>query len=245
MKNAIYDFFFGSSNKITNYMYKAPHLIAIGATILLSVVLIILARKMTDKQKRTVLWVFFGLLLAFEITHRVYRFYRGQAWYDYLPLHFSSISVWVVIFATATKNKHLLNLSAISALLSSTIYLAYPGVGFNVDVLRFTNYYSIITHCLGFVYATFAISAKLVSFKFKDLWITLLYFAILLTHSALLNFVFFQGENYFYYVENLTSWRYEFYLIAYFSFLILYIISFYIISYLVNKQKTNKKMITE
>src|SRR5690554_6527086 len=136
MKNAIYDFFFGSSNKITNYMYKAPHLIAIGATILLSVALIILARKMTDKQKRTVLWVFFGLLLAFEITHRVYRFYRGHAWYDYLPLHFSSISVWVVIFATATKNKHLLNLSAISALLSSTIYLAYPGVGFNVDVLR-------------------------------------------------------------------------------------------------------------
>lgn len=241
MKDVLYDFFFGSNNKRTDYMYDTPHLIAIVSVVVASIIIIILARKMNKKQINITLWLFFAILLAFEIMHRVYRYVRGHAWYDYLPMHFSSITVWMIIIACATKNKHFLNLSVISGILSSVSFLAYPGVGFNVDVLKFTNYYSIITHCIDLIYASFAISAGLVSYKWKDIWITIVYFVLVFVHSLLLNFVFFPGENYLYYVENITSLPYGLYLAGYFAILIVYTLLFYVINGAVIKYKSNVK----
>lgn len=131
MKEALYDFFFGSNNKRTDYLYDTPHLVAIVSVIVFSVIMILIAKRLNDRQKRRVLWVLFSVLLAFEILHRVYRFVRGHPRYDYILTHFSSITAWLIIIAAASNNKHLLNLSAISGILSSVSFLAYPGVGFD------------------------------------------------------------------------------------------------------------------
>ncbi len=244
MKEALYDFFFGSNNKRTDYLYDTPHLVAIISTIVACVAMIILARFLSKKQKRIVLWIFFGIFLAFEIMHRIYRFVRGHAWYEYIPTHFSSIAVWMVIIAVPTKNRHLLNLSALSTLLASGAFLAYPGVGFNVDVLKFTNYYSIITHCLGFVYGCFVISGGVVAYKWRELWVTIVYFVILYLHSFLFNFVIFPGSNYLYYVENDTSLPYGLFLVGYCAILIVYVLSFYL-GYSIRNRCKNKRQKTE
>lgn len=241
MGEILYDFFFGNSPRREHYMYQTPHIIAIVATVLVAVALAVWARKMNKKQKQTILWVFFGVLLAFEIMFRINRLVRNHPWYDFIPMHFSSISVWMAIIAIGTRKKSLLNLATISCMMSSIAFLAHPAVGFNVTVLKFNNYYSIITHCIGFVFGTFTIAAGLVSYKINELWKTVLYIALVLGYSALLNFVFFPGENFLYYVDNITALPYWAFLAGYFAILIIYVAIYYLSYHFHSKRKLRKE----
>ncbi|MGI5841877.1 MAG: YwaF family protein [Christensenellales bacterium] len=238
------DFFFGDTVRRTNYLYDTPHLIALGAVLVLSVFFALFFRKKSKKTKDTVLWVFFGILLTFEIVSRVVNLIlKKDQIITILPWHFCSIMVWMMIFTILTKNKHMFNITAIGGLIATTAFLAYPAVGFNVEVLKFSQYYSVISHCLGFVLSIFLLTNGYTDFAPKNIWPVATFMVAVYIHSALANFWWYPGSNYMYYNENvfagtaMEKWFIPFYVLA----VLTYMSSFFVITYFSRKRKLKKQ----
>lgn len=236
----LYDFFFNKSPSIDDYMYHTPHIITLVVVAVLGVLLVVFAKKMTEKQRRVLLWICFGILLAFEILHRVYRIVNNHAWYQFIPMHFSSLTVWIIMIAIIVKNKHFYNFSVICGLLASLAFLLHPATGFNAEVFRFDNYYSIMTHCVDFLFSVFVLACGYTQYKWKNFGVTGLCFSVIVVYSLLLNLVFFPGANYMYYIENITTLPYIVFLLGYISIVLIYLLSFYIINSIVTKIKAHK-----
>ncbi len=244
MGNAIYDFFMGDTVRRNNYLYDTPHLITLIAVLVCTVSLVLFARRMNTKQKRSVMWVFFGILLTFEVISRIVNLAKGNdPVTTIVPMHFCSIMVWVMILAVATNHKHLLNIAAMGGLIATMAFLVHPAVGFNVEVLKFSQYYSVISHCLGFMLSVFMLFSGFVSYKWKEFWVSALFMGLVYLYSYFQNFVWYPGSNYMYYMENLLPISNTWFLVLYSGFVVTYVLSFYTINSLVTikKQKRNQK----
>lgn len=244
MLEAIKEFFIGSSVKRTDYLYDTPHLITLALVAITTIAMVLIFRKKSEKTKRIVLWVFFGIFLTFEILARVMGIIKGgDIAKTILPMHFCSIMVWFIIISIAFNKKSLYSISAIGGLLATTAYLVYPAVGLNVEVINFSAFYSIFSHSLGFVISVWLLACGFTSYKFKDIWTSLTFTGVVLIYSAILNFVIYPGENYMYYVENpfpfeIGAW----FQVLYALVIITYISSFYVIYYLVRKHRAKKSL---
>lgn len=238
MLQAITDFFMGDTVSRDNYLYDTPHIIALVAVFVITFLLVWWAKKQTKKTKDTVLWSFFGILLTFEIISRVINLLKGKdVVTTIIPMHFCSIMVWVMIIAILLKNRHLLNIAAMGGLIATTAFLVYPAVGFNVEVLKFSQYYSVISHCLGFVLSVFLLTTGYTSYRWKDIWSTGVFVVLVYGYSFLQNFVWYKGSNYMYYMENILPISYGWFLALYVTIVTVYFLSFYIIYGLLHKQK--------
>lgn len=235
------DFFFGDVVHRNDYLFDTPHIVTLIAVVLLAIFITLFFKNKSKKQKDTLLWVFWSILLFFEITSRVINLIKGKDIITtILPFHFCSIMVWVMLFAVILKNKHMYNIAAMGGLVATSAFLLYPAVGFNVEILKFSQYYSVISHSLGFILSIFLLTQGYVDFSWKNIWAVGVFLFVVYVHSILCNFVFYTGENYMYYVENpLPFFDYNFYILFYICVVTLYFLSFFII-YNLKKSRRNK-----
>lgn len=234
----------------SEYLYSWKHLLCIGIVIALVIALSIIFRNKSQKAKDFLIKVFGWFFLFWEVSTRIVNLITTT---DYsfasiikiiLPMHICSVIVWVFIIMAFTKNKTLINFSAICGLLATVAFLAYPSTGFVFTYPTFTVLYSISSHMMGFVVSVLLITLGYAKFEFKDLWKMLLCFAIMLAYGALIDFVILPGENYMFLIEPpveiLSTIPYQ---IVYGVLLLAYIMLFYVISAIVKKCKktSNKK----
>lgn len=239
------DFFVGDTTRLAReeYLYHAPHIITLVVLAVATIMLVWWGKtRATPKQKQAVLWVFFGILLFFEVVSRIANLIKGNDVVTTLiPMHFCSIMVWMIIVAILLNNKALLSISAAGGLIATVAFLAYPAVGFNAEVLKFGNYYSIISHSLGFMVSVFLLSCGFVRYRWKDIWELGLFAVLVYGYSFLQNFVWYPGSNYMYYMENVLPISNAWFLTIYIAFVTTYFFSFYIIYYLTHKNKKQDK----
>lgn len=231
----------------SEYLFGARHIIMIAIAVLAVVVLSIVFRKKSQKAKNILLTVLVSVLLFFEIASRIVNLIieTDYSWQNILkillPMHICSVAVVFLIIAWFTKSKFLLNFVTIVGLLSTFGFLAYPAVGINKTYISFTCLYSITSHVTGFVVACLFINLGYAKFKFKDIWKTYLCFAVMFVWGALLDFVILPGSDYMYLVNDPLELGLSFpYHIIYGAILVVYILSFYLITYIVDKIKQKR-----
>lgn len=241
------DFLFGDTVRRNDYLFDTPHLITLILVVIATVVLSIVFKNKSKKTQRAFLWVIWAILLFFEISSRVINLIKGKDLITtLLPFHFCSIMVWMFIFTIPFNNKHLYNISAMGGIIATTAFLLYPAVGFNVEVLKFSQYYSVISHSLGFILSIFIIVCGFTSFKWKNIWSIALFMVIVYVHSFLCNFLFYPGSNYMYYMENPLPGNWGAWYLVFYVFAVgLYFLSFFIISNIKHRIKKTDLQIKE
>lgn len=245
MLEAIKQFFIGGTVKRTDYLYDTPHLITLALVAIATVVMVLIFKNKSAKTKRIVLWVLFGVFLTFEVLARVIGLIKGGDIVKTLvPMHFCSIMVWFIIVSVIVNKKGMYSISALGGLLATSAYLIHPAVGLNVEVINFSAFYSIFSHSLGFVTSVWLLACGFTSYKLKDIWMSIAFAVAVIGYSAILNFVVYPGENYMYYVKNplpfeIGAWFQVLYVLV----LLVYISTFYVTYYFVEKSKAKKSLI--
>lgn len=233
----------------SEYLYNGRHIFVLVLTLILCVVLSIIFYNKNDRVKQILLYVFGIIFLFFEISSRVVNLIIENNYTletvvkILLPMHICSVMVWVIIFAIFTRNQILINFASIGGLLATIAFLLYPAVGLNKVYMSFTCLYSTISHMLGFVCAIILMTLGFVKFEFKGIWIPYVCFAIMFSYGALLNFVIFPGSDYMYMVNDPLGLNLPFpYQILYGAILIVYIASFYLVYWIIQKIKNKNKI---
>ncbi len=238
------------NNKLDNYLYNTRHILVILATIAVVVLLALLFRNKSEKTKNRLFLVFGFIFLFFELASRVvnlvflsdYTVLRVLK--ELLPLWFCSITVWLLMTAIFTKNKTLLNAVAIMGVLVTTVYLFYPAVGLNQKIIHFDAFYSIFSHCLGFICSYTLLTTKHVEFKLSNLWKTLLIFTGVYFYGVSMSLYVF-NEDFLFALFNPLGFEMLFpYPALFIFFLIAFISLFYLVSTLtkaIKQQKDAKK----
>lgn len=233
----------------SEYLYNGRHIFVLALTLILCVVLSIVFYNKNDRVKQILLYVFGIIFLFFEISSRVVNLIIENNYSlenvvkILLPMHICSVMVWVIIFAIFTRNQILINYASIGGLLATIAFLLYPAVGLNKVYMSFTCLYSTISHMLGFVCAIILMTLGFVKFEFKGIWIPYVCFAIMFSYGALLNFVIFPGSDYMYMVNDPLGLNLPFpYQILYGAILIVYIASFYLAYWIIQKIKNKNKI---
>lgn len=248
---SFHDFWTNENNPTlakSDYLYGTRHIVVLVATVLICLTLALIFYKRNEKSKRTLLYVFGGILLFFEIVSRIVNLIIAESytWESVLkillPMHICSVMVWIFIVAIYTKNQTLINFASIGGLLATVAFLAFPAVGLNRTYMSFTCIYSTVSHAIGFVTAILMMVLGFTKFKFKDIWKTYLCFILMFGWGALLNFVIFPGADYMYMINDPLELGLSFpYQILYAGILVIYVFMFYFIEYLLDKAKLRKK----
>lgn len=231
----------------SEYLYGTRHIIWLVAIVCACVLLSIIFYKKSEKTKSILMYVFGSIFLFLEILSRVVNLIIADSytWQSILkillPMHICSVMVWVFIIAIFSKNKALINFATIGGILATVAFWLFPAVGLNRVHMSFTCLYSTISHALGFINSILLITLGLCNFNFKDIWKTYLCFIIMFSWGALLNFVIFPGSDYMYMINDPLELNLPFpYQILYVFILILYVLIFYVISWINKKVKQNK-----
>ena len=128
--------------------------------------------------------------------------------------------------------------SVIGGFLATIAFLVYPTVGLNRTYMSFTCIYSTFSHALGFVTVILMMTLGRVHFEFKDIWKIYLCFVIMFLWGVLLDFVILPGSNYMFIVIDPLELNINFpYQVLYGIILILYVLIYYVISFLIGKIK--------
>lgn len=232
------------------YLFGTRHIIMICIAVLAVVILSIIFFRKSKKAKNILLTILVSILLFFEITSRIVNFAicTDFSWQNILkillPMHICSVAVITLIIGFFSKNKLLINFSAIVGILATFAFLMYPAVGINKTYITFTCLYSITAHVTGFVTACLLINLGYTKFRFAKIWQTYLCFAIMFCYGAFIDFVILPGSDYMYLVNDPLELNLGFpYHILYGALLVVYIFMFYFISYAVNKIKHKKTSI--
>lgn len=230
----------------SEFLYHAPHIITIVAVLLGCIIFVWWGKKRaTQKQKDVFLWIMFGLLLVFEAIKITTRIIHQSELIDFVPMYFSTIMFWVVIVAIATKNQHMLNIAGMGGILAGLGFFANPVVGFNAEVLRFSNYYSIITHGIIMLVGVFLVALGYTKYKWKYSWSMGLFVVLVYIYSFFQNFVWDLGENYLYYSVNVLNVPYWLFLTLYIVAVIGYFVSYYAIYEYAHKEHKKIKNVTK
>ncbi len=245
MLKSIIDWFIEDVGKKDSYLYHAPHVITLVLVFVACGVVFFAFRNKSPKAKRIFLWVLFGLFLTLEVLIRVRNLIKGKDLaVTLVPMHFCAVIIWFIMFAIIVNKKSIYSLAAMGGLLASSAFLFYPAVGFNLETINFNAFYSIFSHCLTFVASFFLLTGGFVKYRFNKIWHGLLFAFVVLGYSALLNFVFYPGENYLYYVDNpfpfdLGAW----FQVLYGLVVLIYLLTFYVVGHLKHKYNQQKMQV--
>ena len=193
-------------------------------------------------------YVFGGIFVFFEVASRVVNLIIADTYTlssvakILLPMHICSVMVWVFIFAIFTRKEFLINYSVIGGIIATLAFLLYPAVGLNRVYMSFTCIYSTVSHMLGFVCCILLMTLGKASFKYKDIWKSLLCLTVMFCWGALLNFVIFPGSDYMYMVNDPLELGLNFpYQILYGAILLLYTLAYYVIYDIIQRCKNKRK----
>ncbi len=220
--------------------WQLPHILTLVITIGLIVAIALIFRKKSEKARRIVIWVLVGLILFFEIARRVINLIKNPnptadhlAWI-LLPRPLCAISCWSLIAATVFNKKYMYNFATIIALISSIIFFAYPEAGFNNKYILFEATYSIGSHVLLLLTSISLITLKFTDYRFKTMWKELICLGVILVYTAILILTGVEGDPMYFMPESgilgVIPMPYPVFLVVYIVFMMLYILSFYMIN---------------
>lgn len=232
----------------SEYLYNPRHLAVLATVVFLSILLTIIFKNKSEKAKNILFYVFGGIFVFFEVASRVVNLIIADTYTlssvakILLPMHICSVMVWVFIFAIFTRKEFLINYSVIGGIIATLAFLLYPAVGLNRVYMSFTCIYSTVSHMLGFVCCVLLMTLGRASFKYKDIWKSLLCLTVMFCWGALLNFVIFPGSDYMYMVNDPLELGLNFpYQILYGAILLLYTLAYYVIYDIIQKCKNKRK----
>ena len=235
-----------STLEFSQYIYGPRHIALLIAAFGLTIFLLLLFRKKSEKSKNILLTVLASILLFYEISTRIVNliilndYTLTNIFKIIMPLHICSVAVWVLIIGFFTKNKLLLSSGVVMALVATSVYLLCPGTGINKVNITFTATYSIISHTTGFILSVLLIGFGYIKLELHKIWQTYLAFGLMLLWGALVDFVILPGSDYMYLRNNPLPIDLVIpHQIIYGALLAIYIFMFYYIYYL--KSKKTKK----
>ena len=236
------DWFFSSyPNPHVDGQWGWLHIVTLVICIGLIVAISLLLRKKSEKAKRIAVGILVGIILVFEIARRVINFCKttDYGWNNVLkillPRPGCAISCWLVIIAAIVNKKFFYNFASIIGILCAVIFFAYPGVGFNNELILFENLYSIVTHSLLLAVSILFITLKFTGFRYKNIWKELICFAVMLVYVFLEIYVLKIESDPFYFmpgndVQEIVGMSYGLFLPLYICFVAIYFNIFYLIN---------------
>lgn len=214
-----------------------------------------------DKTKKIIICSMAGAIAFFEVMIRfvyfmkLYYFHHEamngtDALWIMLPKPWCAIACWLLIASVFVRKPFFYNLASLSALLCSVIFFAYPGVGYNNQYLIFENWYSILTHALLLTMSITLIVLKFTDFQYREIWKVAIGFALTVVYSLLEIFVLKTPlgtpiyADPMYFMPNgdiqagILGIDYGLYLTAYIALILVYVNSFYLVTFLRNRKRT-------
>lgn len=169
--------------------------------------------KSVEKSRKIVIFTLAALILFFEIVRRIVQFIllsqsgasvnlAHQILEIIIPRPWCAVSCWLLIASVIVRRPFFYNFASVSALLCSVIYFAYPGVGFNNQYILFDNLYSIATHALLLTMSITLMTLGFATFRFRDLWKTVLAFALTIVYGLIEIFVLKVYSDPMYFMPN-------------------------------------------
>ena len=233
----------------SEYLYGTRHLIVLGIVLVSAVVLSLILRNKSQKTKKIFFKICASIFLFFEIAQRIVNLVFADSYsfswvmQKLLPLYFCSIAVVCIIIAIFTNFQPLINATAIMGLLVTTAYLLFPATGLNKTYISFDAFYSISSHCFGFVVSVLLITTRYAKFEFKDMWKTFVIFGIIIAYGLITSLVFFPNtDDYVFILKNPLEFESIVpYPIIYILFISAWISLFYVAEFSIGKIKQKQK----
>lgn len=198
------------------------------------------------KAKSRIIYTLAGLIAFFEVMIRfvyfmkLYYFHHpsmngtGTLWI-LIPKPWCAISCWLLIACVFVKKTFFYNFAALSGLLCAVIFFAYPGVGYNNEIILFENLYSIATHALLLTMSITLMVLKVTDFKYKHFGKLAFCFAMTYVYGLIQIFVLKTQEDPMYFMPNgdiqadILKISYGLYLFLYILLIVVYVNAFHII----------------
>ena len=142
--------FGGIENPVINGRWGLLHIITLLLCVACIVIFHFVVKRSADQEKAKshILYTLAGLIGFFEIMIRFVYFMKlyyfqqpqmagtGVLWI-LIPKPWCAISCWLLIACVFVKKAFFYNFASLSALLCSVIFFAYPGVGYNNEIILF------------------------------------------------------------------------------------------------------------
>lgn len=216
------------------------HILTMIAIVAVVVVATILLKNKSEKAKRIFMFVLASILLFFEISRRVINlckateFTFNSVMHTLLPRPGCAISCWLVILAVFINKKFFYNFASIISIICAVIFFAYPGVGFNNELILFENLYSIVSHSVFFAGAILFITLKFTDFKYKEAWKELICLLVMIVYVVLEVVVLKIESDPFYClpgsdIQEIVGFGYGLFLTIYCAFVAIYVNLYYLI----------------
>ena len=232
----------------SEYLFGPKHLIMLFATIAVTLIISLIFRKKSVKSQKILLGILIGACILLETVQKSVNMFKLDV-YNFdnvykvlIPCHFCAIVMYALIIAYFIKRRGFTNAVTIGGLLASTAYLVHPAVGINTDIITLSQFYTIATHCLGFLICVLLIVFKMVSFKVKEIYQPIIFIGGSVLYALFLNLVLFPGSNYMYFVHNELSFDVNIHLYRLGLLLIVsvFVISFYLPDIIKRVKQKNK-----
>lgn len=211
-----------------------------------------------EKAKAAILYTLAGLIAFFEVMIRFVYFMKlyyfrhpsmagtGVLWI-LIPKPWCAISCWLLIACVFVKKPFFYNFASLSGLLCAVIFFAYPGVGYNNEIILFENLYSIVTHALLLTMSITLIVLKATDFKYKHMGKLALCFALTFVYGLVQIFLLKTQEDPMYFMPNgdiqadILNISYGLYLFLYILLIVVYVNIFHLIGDKATVKKLFKK----
>lgn len=183
---------------------------------------------------------FFEIMIRFVYFMKLYYFHQpeiagtGILWI-LLPKPWCAISCWLLIACVFVKKPFFYNFASLSALLCAVIFFAYPGVGYNNEIILFDNLYSIVTHALLLTMSITLMVLKFTDFRYRHFGKLAICFALTYVYGLVQIYVLNIQEDPMYFMPNgdiqadILKISYGLYLTLYILLIVVYLNVFHLI----------------
>ena len=199
-----------------------------------------------EKVKRRILCTMAGAIAFFEVMSRfvyfmkLYYFHQPEmantgALWILIPKPWCAIACWLLIACVFVKKTFFYNFASLSALLCSVIFFAYPGVGYNNEIILFENLYSIVTHGLLLTMSVTLMVLKVTDFRYRHLGKVAIGFGLTYVYGLVQIFLLKTQTDPMYFMPggdiqagilNISYWLY---LLLYITLIVVYVNAFHLI----------------
>ncbi|MBQ7307581.1 MAG: YwaF family protein [Clostridia bacterium] len=220
--------------------WNLAHIFTLLICIFTVILLTIIFRNKTEKERRNVIKIYAYFLIAFEVVRRIVNLIKMSAFtldgfaYIMLPRPWCAISCWCFIVGAFLNKKTLYNITSMFGIICTLIFFAYPSVGFNEKFWVFEDLYSVGTHALLLTGAILLITLRFTEFKYKEIWKEAIFYGCSLVYVAFLIFTKIEGDPMYFMPESeameVLGLNYGVYLPIYIIFIFIYFNLFYLIS---------------
>lgn len=240
--------FGGIENPEINGRWGLFHILTLVACVACILAFYFIVKKSANKIKArnrilctlTGLIAFFEIMIRFVYFMKLYYFHQpqmdgtGPVWI-LLPRPWCAISCWLLIACPFVKKSFFYNFASLSALLCSVIFFAYPGVGYNNQIILFENLYSIVTHALLLTTAITLIVLKFTDFRYKEIWKLAICFVLTFIYGLIQIYVLKVHHDPMYFMPDgdiqagILKISYGLYLLLYCALIVVYVNAFHLI----------------